>query len=117
MATTGRPGRAYWYCQLGGWGLYGALVLALYTVKETPFLRMALQPPLRFFRDYVLHLGFLDGAKGLQLAWRSAFYTFMKQARLWELHYGMQQTDVEPEAIEAAERRAAAGQRPAGAVA
>ena len=50
---------------------------------------MAFQPPLRFFRDYVLHLGFLEGMKGLQLAWMSAFYTFMKQARLWEERYGI----------------------------
>ena len=67
---------------------------------------MALQPPLRFFRDYVLHLGFLDGAKGLQLAWMSAFYTFMKQARLWEERFGLEQIDVEGEAMDAAERRA-----------
>ena len=68
-------------------------------------LRMVVQPPLRFFRDYVLHLGFLDGAKGLQLAYMSAFYTFMKQAKLWEEAYGLKQQDVEPEAIATAEHR------------
>jgi hypothetical protein len=68
---------------------------------------MLLQPPLRFLRDYLLHRGFLDGAVGLQIAWMSAFYTFMKQARLWELHHGLEQSDVEQEAIDAAERRAA----------
>jgi glycosyltransferase involved in cell wall biosynthesis len=73
--------------------------------KAPSFLRMALQPPLRFFRDFVLHLGFLEGTKGLQLAWMSAFYTFMKQARLWEERYGLKQEDVEAEAIAAAERR------------
>jgi glycosyltransferase involved in cell wall biosynthesis len=74
--------------------------------RPPSFLRMALQPPLRFFRDYVLHLGFLDGYKGLQLAWMSAYYTFMKQARLWEERNGLEQVDVEGEAMEAAERRA-----------
>lgn len=73
--------------------------------KSPSFLRMAFQPPLRFFRDYVLHLGFLDGSKGLQLAWMSAFYSFMKQARLWEERYGLKQEDVEAEAIEIAEAR------------
>jgi hypothetical protein len=60
---------------------------------------------LRFLRDYILHLGFLEGMKGLQLAWMSAFYTFMKQARLWEERYGLQQEDVEGPAMAEAERR------------
>jgi glycosyltransferase involved in cell wall biosynthesis len=75
--------------------------------RPPSILRLFVQPPFRFFRDYVLHLGFLDGVKGLQLAYMSAFYTFMKQARLWELHCGLQQSDVEPEAMAAAERKAA----------
>lgn len=73
--------------------------------RPPSFLRMALQPPLRFLRDYVLHLGFLEGARGLQLAWMSAFYSFMKQARLWEERYGLKQIDIEPALIEAAEAR------------
>jgi (heptosyl)LPS beta-1,4-glucosyltransferase len=75
------------------------------TDRPASFWRMALQPPLRFFRDYVLHLGFLEGSKGLQLAWMSAFYTFMKQARLWEVRNGLKQEDVEPQAIAKAERQ------------
>jgi glycosyltransferase involved in cell wall biosynthesis len=75
--------------------------------RSASYARMLLQPPLRFLRDYLLHRGFLDGAVGLQIAWMSAFYTFMKQARLWELHHGLEQSDVEQEAIDAAERRAA----------
>jgi hypothetical protein len=69
--------------------------------------KLLLNPPLRFFRDYVVHRGFLDGAVGIQIAWMSAFYSFMKQARLWELHCGLQQSDVEADAIAAAERNAA----------
>jgi hypothetical protein len=53
----------------------------------------------------VLHLGFLEGAKGLQLAWMSAFYTLMKQAKLWEEAHGLEQSDVEPAAMAEAERR------------
>jgi hypothetical protein len=37
----------------------------------------------------------------------SAFYSFMKQARLWELHHALKQCDIEPEAMAAAERKAA----------
>ena len=69
--------------------------------------KMLLNPLMRFLRDYVQHRGFLDGAVGVQIAWMSAFYSFMKQARLWELHYGRKQSDVEPEAIAAAQRKAA----------
>jgi glycosyltransferase involved in cell wall biosynthesis len=75
--------------------------------RQPSVLRMIVQPPFRFFRDYVLHLGFLDGSKGLQLAYMSAFYTFMKQARLWELQHGLAQSDVEPEAMAVAKRKAA----------
>lgn len=58
--------------------------------RQPSFRRLLLQPPLRFFRDYVIHRGFLDGVVGLQVAWSSAFYSFMKQARLWELAQGKQ---------------------------
>jgi len=75
--------------------------------RRASWRRMLFQPPLRFLRDFVLHRGFLDGAAGVQIAWMSAFYSFMKQARLWELQHGLQQRDVEAEAIDAAERRVA----------
>lgn len=57
--------------------------------------RLFLNPPLRFFRDYVLKLGVLDGAIGFQLAMLATFYTFAKQARLWTLYYGQEQPDPE----------------------
>jgi hypothetical protein len=69
--------------------------------------KLLFNPPLRFIRDYVVHRGFLDGAVGIQIAWMSAFYSFMKQARLWELHCGLQQSEVEAEAIATAELKAA----------
>ena len=55
--------------------------------KRPSYMRLLMQPGLRFLRDYFLKLGFMDGAVGLQLSWGSAFYSFMKQARLWELHH------------------------------
>jgi glycosyltransferase involved in cell wall biosynthesis len=75
--------------------------------RKASWQRLLLQPPLRFLRDFVLHRGFIDGAVGIQIAWMSAFYSFMKQARLWELHHGLKQSDVESEAMAAAERKAA----------
>jgi glycosyltransferase involved in cell wall biosynthesis len=53
--------------------------------------RMLMNPPLRFLRDVLLYRGFLDGMLGLQVAWSNAFYSFSKQARLWELAVGLRQ--------------------------
>jgi hypothetical protein len=55
--------------------------------RRPSYSRMLLTPPLRFFREYVIKLGFMDGAIGLQLSWGAAFYSFLKQVRLWELHH------------------------------
>lgn len=51
--------------------------------------------PLRFLRDYVLRLGFLDGRAGLQVCALAGFYSFMKRARLWELSHARPQPDAE----------------------
>lgn len=61
------------------------------------YAQLLTRAPLRFFRDYVLKLGFLDGKVGLQIAMLSAFQSFLKQARLWELHEGKTQLQLEPE--------------------
>ena len=66
--------------------------------KRPSWLKLLLNPPLRFLREYVLFGGFLDGMAGLQIAWMCAFYSFMKQARLWELSAGKRREDVEPTA-------------------
>lgn len=42
------------------------------------------RPPWRFFRGYVLRLGFLDGWAGFTIAVMTAFYTFVKHAKLRE---------------------------------
>lgn len=51
--------------------------------------------PLRFLRHYVYQLGFLDGKIGIQYAIHQAYYSFMKQARLWELQNALPQPDPE----------------------
>jgi glycosyltransferase involved in cell wall biosynthesis len=59
--------------------------------RDTSYLRLFLNPIFRFLREYVLQLGFLNGKAGVQLAMLAAFYSFTKQARLWELNHGLPQ--------------------------
>ncbi len=39
----------------------------------------------KFLRDYVINLGFLDGARGLISVGMHVYYTFWKYAKLWEM--------------------------------
>jgi glycosyltransferase involved in cell wall biosynthesis len=55
--------------------------------KRTPRVRwrhLALRPAWRFWRQYVLQLGFLDGLTGLVLCSLAAYSVFLKYAKLWE---------------------------------
>ncbi len=45
---------------------------------------VALRPPLRFLRQYLLQAGFLDGAHGLALCCFAAAQVAIKYAELWE---------------------------------
>lgn len=47
-------------------------------------LDVALRPPLRFLRQYVLQAGFLDGAHGLLLCSLSAAQVLVKYGLLWD---------------------------------
>ncbi|HEX3997348.1 MAG TPA: glycosyltransferase family 2 protein [Pirellulales bacterium] len=59
---------------------------------------MLFRVPLRFLQLYVLRLGFLDGLAGLQVCMITAFTSFLKQARLWELEHALPQPDPEIDA-------------------
>lgn len=61
------------------------------TGKRPSLLRMYLIAPLRFLQTYFLRLGFLDGAIGFQISVMIAFYSYQKQARLWQLWHGRKQ--------------------------
>lgn len=50
---------------------------------------LVLRPPLRFFKMYVIRLGFLDGYHGAVLCGLAACSVFTKYAKLW--HLGRQQ--------------------------
>jgi glycosyltransferase involved in cell wall biosynthesis len=52
--------------------------------KAAGFLSLLVNPPLTFFRSYVLKQGFRDGVPGLVIASFAAYYVFLKQAKLWE---------------------------------
>ncbi len=65
--------------------------------RRPSYWQLMFRAPLRFLRDYILQLGFLDGYVGLQYCMLQGYYTFMKQARLWELHHARQQPDPEAE--------------------
>jgi len=45
---------------------------------------LAFRPWWRFLRGYFLKLGFLDGWQGYTIAWMTAFYTFLRYARVRE---------------------------------
>lgn len=52
--------------------------------RKAGFAAIGLRPMWRFFRTYVLQLGFLDGLHGLVVCGIQAFGAFLKYARLWE---------------------------------
>ena len=45
---------------------------------------LVLRPPGRFLRTYFLRTGFRDGLPGFVISVASAFYVFLKYAKLWE---------------------------------
>jgi glycosyltransferase involved in cell wall biosynthesis len=65
--------------------------------KTAGWLPMMTRAPLRFLQLYVLRLGFLDGIPGLQVCMFTAFYSFLKQAKLWEMRQAIPQPDPEAE--------------------
>jgi len=50
--------------------------------------KLLLEPPYEFLRKYLLQRGFLDGLPGLVIAAGSAYYRFVREAKLWELEHG-----------------------------
>jgi glycosyltransferase involved in cell wall biosynthesis len=67
--------------------------------RRASILKMATRAPLRFLQLYFLRLGFLDGVPGFQICMHTAYISFLKQAKLWELHFGFAQPDPEAERL------------------
>jgi hypothetical protein len=56
---------------------------------------MTFLPMWRFFRQYVIQRGFLDGIPGLTVCTISMYYVFLKYAKLWAMQHGLEQPDPE----------------------
>ena len=54
--------------------------------KANFIIHVLLSPAYKFFRKYVLRLGFLDGYYGFIFSGLTAYLNFMKYLRLWELN-------------------------------
>lgn len=52
--------------------------------RRISFLQLLVRPPWRFLRGYIFKLGFLDGWRGLAIAWMAAFYTFLRYLKARE---------------------------------
>jgi len=76
-----------------GWGAFNLRDAG----KRPSLLAMVTRAPLRFLQLYFLRLGFLDGIAGFQICMHTAYYAFLKQAKLWELHHALPQPDPEAE--------------------
>lgn len=62
---------------------------------DTSVFKLLVRPMWRFFREYILQGSILDGKAGIQTAWIAAFYSFQKQARLWQIQHGLEQPDAD----------------------
>ncbi len=52
--------------------------------KKPSIAKLILNPPFRFVRDYFFRRGFLGGVPGLIVDATTAYYVFLKYAKLWE---------------------------------
>ena len=91
--------------KLNRYATWGAMNLRDKSRRPSTF-AMFLRMPLRFFQLYVLRLGFLDGVPGFQICMYTAFYAFLKQAKLWEMQHALPQPDPEDELASQSDRDA-----------
>jgi glycosyltransferase involved in cell wall biosynthesis len=80
--------------------------------RKAGLAELVFRPWWRFFRTYVLQLGFLDGMHGFVLCVLQAFGVFLKYARLWE--YRIRAARGEPIHLPAFDESSATWKLPAG---
>lgn len=56
--------------------------------KKTNMMALLFKPSFKFFRDYILKAGFLDGYYGFIICINSAYAKFLKYMKLYELQRG-----------------------------
>ncbi len=83
-----------YFAKLNRYAMWGALN-ARDEGKSPSAWNVVFRGPFRFFQLYFLRLGFLDGLPGFQVCMYNAFYAFLKQAKLWEMHHANEQPDPE----------------------
>lgn len=66
--------------------------------RRTSVLEIAVHPPVAFLRNYILRLGFKDGAAGLLVSALNSYYVFMKLLKLWELQHDANRRAAAPNA-------------------
>ena len=54
--------------------------------RKVSWMKLLLEPPFEFCKKYLLQLGFLDGMAGLVISVGTAYYKFVREVKLWELH-------------------------------
>ena len=54
--------------------------------KKASFLKLAVSPVVKFIRDYIFNLGFLDGSAGITVCRISAYATYLKYKKLRDLY-------------------------------
>lgn len=67
------------------YGVWGAAQMHLQG-KQTSAAGILGHALARFFRDYFINLGILDGARGLIIVGLHTYYAFWKYAKLWEFN-------------------------------
>jgi glycosyltransferase involved in cell wall biosynthesis len=75
--------------------------------RRLSVLRMMTHPPLNFLKFYILRGGFLDGVPGLLMAALSAYYGFVKYAKLWANMHGYPRPEPEVDQLPGSAGKAA----------
>lgn len=52
---------------------------------RSSLLKIVMRPPLKFIRDYIFKLGFLDGRYGFMICYINALSAFLKYSKIYEL--------------------------------
>jgi glycosyltransferase involved in cell wall biosynthesis len=62
--------------------------------KKFSILSLIFNAPIKFFKEYIVKLGFLDGIHGLYAAFGALIYTYFKYFFLWELYENSKKNDL-----------------------
>lgn len=66
--------------------------------RRATWFNMFTRAPLKFIQLYLFRGGFLDGRAGLVVSWLMAYYTFLKDARLWAIRCCKRDPELVPRA-------------------